>query len=67
LHKGRRKFACTCLDWSERRYHMAGALGASVATKLFEKGWVTRVKGTRALRITDSGRKGLKEQFGISI
>lgn len=67
LHKSRRKFACTCLDWSERRYHMAGALGASVAAKFFEKGWVTRVKGTRALRITDSGRKGLKEQFGILI
>ena len=67
LHKGRRKFACTCLDWSERRYHMAGALGASVAAKFFEKSWVTRVKGTRALRITESGRKGLKEQFGILI
>ena len=67
LHKGRRKFACTCLDWSERRYHVAGALGSSVAAKFFEKGWVARVKGTRALRITDSGRKGLKEQFGIGV
>jgi DNA-binding transcriptional ArsR family regulator len=67
LHKGRRKFACTCLDWSERRYHVAGALGASVTAKFFEKGWVARITGTRAIRITDSGRKGLKEQFGISI
>jgi len=67
LHKGRRKFACTCLDWSERRYHVAGALGASVTAKFFEKGWVARITGTRAIRIIDSGRKGLKEQFGISI
>ncbi len=67
LHKGRRKFACTCLDWSERRYHLAGALGASVAAKFFEKGWVARIDGTRAIRITTSGQKGLKEQFGIKM
>ena len=65
LHKGRRKFACTCLDWSERRYHVAGALGATVADKFFEKGWVSRITGTRALRITDKGNKGLSAQFGI--
>ncbi|MBA3870159.1 MAG: metalloregulator ArsR/SmtB family transcription factor [Anaerolineae bacterium] len=65
LHKGRRKFACTCLDWSERRYHVAGAFGASVTTKFFEKGWIARMNGTRAIGITDSGHKGLKEQFGI--
>ncbi len=67
LHKGRRKFACTCLDWSERRYHVAGALGASIAAKFFEKGWVKRIDGTRALRITESGRVGLNDQFNIVI
>ena len=65
LRKGRRRFACTCLDWSERRYHVAGALGAALAAALFENGWVTRVDGTRAIRITDSGRTGLAAQFAI--
>ena len=65
LRKGRRRFACTCLDWSERRYHVAGALGAALASALFENGWVTRVDGTRAIRITDSGRAGLAAEFDI--
>lgn len=65
LRKGRRKFACTCLDWSERRYHIAGALAAAVTDVFFEKGWVIRMTGTRALHITDNGRAGMCEVFGI--
>ncbi len=65
LRKGRRRFACTCLDWSERRYHVAGALGAALAAALFENGWIKRVEGTRAIGITDKGRTGLAEQFAI--
>jgi DNA-binding transcriptional ArsR family regulator len=62
---GRRAYARPCLDWSERRPHLAGALGAAVAAALLEREWVTRVPRTRALRVTDAGRQGLREAIGL--
>jgi DNA-binding transcriptional ArsR family regulator len=67
LRKGRRAFARTCLDWSERRDHLAGALGAAIANQFFEKGWVTRIPGGRSLHITAAGRSGIAQAFGIDI
>lgn len=66
---GRHKRALcrTCLDWSERRPHLAGRLGAALCTRLFELGWVERTRDSRALAITTVGRHGLKEIFGIEI
>ncbi|MGO4571485.1 ArsR/SmtB family transcription factor [Microvirga sp. 2TAF3] len=65
--RGRGRALCrTCLDWSERRPHLAGRLGAALCTRLFELGWVERIKDSRALAITPAGRKGLGETFGIS-
>jgi DNA-binding transcriptional ArsR family regulator len=59
---GRRTFARPCLDWTERRPHLAGSLGASVTTALVDRGWfVRRATDSRALRITDAGRAGLTE------
>lgn len=63
--KGKRAVCRTCLDWSERRPHLAGRLGAALCTRVFELGWVERVKDSRALAVTATGRDGLRETFGI--
>ena len=62
---GGRAYARPCLDWSERRPHLAGTLGAAVADTMLERDWVTRVPQTRALRVTDAGREGLREALGL--
>lgn len=54
-----------CLDWSERRPHIAGRLGAALCTHAFEQAWVRRIEGTRALTITTKGKTVLFETFGI--
>src|SRR5919197_681776 len=63
----RRPFAFPCLDWSERREHLAGALGAALADRLFALGWVTRVGPGRAATLTESGRKELGARFGLEL
>jgi DNA-binding transcriptional ArsR family regulator len=56
LARGRRALARRCLDWTERRPHLAGALGAALLDRLVERRWVARTSGSRALRITALGR-----------
>jgi DNA-binding transcriptional ArsR family regulator len=65
IRKKRRSLARPCLDWSERRHHLAGALGAALADRLFELGWIVRVPSSRAVRITEKGREHLAQQLGI--
>lgn len=55
----RRQFACRCLDWSERRDHLAGALGAALAEQLQAQHWIERSKHSRVVRITAAGEQGL--------
>jgi hypothetical protein len=55
---GRRPLAATCLDWTERRPHLAGALGAAVLEHALAAGWVRRADG-RALTVTPAGRRRL--------
>lgn len=61
----RRRFACGCLDWSERRPHLAGALGAALLDVTLKRKWVVRNLDSRALRVTRDGGRGLRERFGI--
>ncbi len=63
----RRPLARACLDWSERRYHLAGALGAALAARLFELAWIERMPASRALRITNVGRRGFSRVFGVRL
>lgn len=63
----RRRFACACLDWSERQPHVAGALGAALLTLSLKKRWVTRDLDSRALRLTATGRRELAARFGLTV
>ena len=62
----RRRFACPCLDWSERRPHLGGALGAAILKVALKKRWVTQDLNSRVLNITLSGRRELKDLFGLN-
>jgi DNA-binding transcriptional ArsR family regulator len=62
---GKRVFCRPCLDWSERRPHLAGRLGAALSQRCFELGWVKRLRDTRAVEITSVGRTGFEARFGI--
>ncbi|HEX6533595.1 MAG TPA: winged helix-turn-helix domain-containing protein [Gemmatimonadaceae bacterium] len=63
----RRAFARACLDWSERRYHLAGTLGARLCERLIALEWLERQPGTRALRVTSVGRRALQRSFGVRV
>ncbi|MFY9855257.1 MAG: helix-turn-helix transcriptional regulator [Terracidiphilus sp.] len=63
----RRRFAYGCLDWSERRPHLGGALGAAMLNLLLKRKWVSRHLDSRALSITASGRHEMRNHFGIEI
>ena len=62
LRKQKRVFAKSCLDWSERRHHLAGLLGAAMLTIMLDKGWLRKTQGSRALIVTAKGREMLAPQ-----
>ncbi|AUN29699.1 ArsR/SmtB family transcription factor [Niveispirillum cyanobacteriorum] len=62
-----RAFCRPCLDWSERRPHLAGTLGRTLCNHAFDQGWVRRVDGTRAVSVTPKGAMELKQQFGVDL
>jgi DNA-binding transcriptional ArsR family regulator len=63
----RRRFAFACVDWSERRPHLAGALGSAVLRLALQQKWVAQDLDTRILRVTSVGRRELSSRFGVSI
>ena len=63
----RRVFCRPCVDWTERRPHIGGAVGAALASRCFELKWIERLRDTRALTITPAGRRGLLEAFQLAI
>jgi DNA-binding transcriptional ArsR family regulator len=63
----RRRFCRPCIDWSERRPHLGGAVGAALAQRCLALRWIARIKDSRAVAITAAGRDGLQAAFGIEI
>jgi DNA-binding transcriptional ArsR family regulator len=63
----RRCFACGCLDWSERRPHLAGALGAGVLQTMLDRKWIVRDLDSRALEMTRAGQRAFRDRFGIEL
>jgi hypothetical protein len=61
----RRHFCRLCLDWTERRPHIAGAVGAAITRRYFDLGWMERTKGSHAVIVTPAGRQGFRKTFGI--
>jgi DNA-binding transcriptional ArsR family regulator len=54
-----------CVDWTEQRHHLSGAVGRALTSELFARRWLERDGRTRAVRVTDDGRRGLQRAFGI--
>ena len=61
----RRAFTRQCVDWTERRPHLAGALGAAIAARLLDLEWISRRSGSRALEVTPAGSRELRARFGL--
>lgn len=67
LSRIRRRFAYPCLDWSQRVPHLGGALGAALLDCLVRSRSIARQRGSRAVRVTELGRKTMKQAFGIEL
>ena len=65
MQAGRRRFAYPCMDWSERRSHLGGALGAAMLTLLERKKWLTGDVDSRALSLTRTGKRELSERLAL--
>lgn len=67
LRKQRRHFGRPCLDWTERRPHIAGASGAALMARLLERQWLKKDPGARVLHLTRAGQAGLERVLGLSV
>jgi DNA-binding transcriptional ArsR family regulator len=63
--KGRRVFCKPCLDWTERRHHLAGAVGAAFYAHCMSAGWVRRLRDSRAVEVSPEGRAAFSDLLGI--
>ncbi|MEU1668491.1 winged helix-turn-helix domain-containing protein [Streptomyces sparsogenes] len=63
--RGRRPLIRYCVDWTEQRHHLAGALGAALTDRLFERDWIRRGSRRRVVLLTDAGRTGFERAFGV--
>ncbi|MPZ48821.1 MAG: helix-turn-helix domain-containing protein [Dehalococcoidia bacterium] len=62
----RTPLARPCLDWSERRHHLAGALGVALATRMFELRWLAKSREPRVVRLTQEGSREMRSRLGLS-
>jgi hypothetical protein len=65
VRSARRPFIRTCLDWTERRPHLAGGVGAALCRRFMDLGWVERIGSTRSVRLTPSGERALIAQLHL--
>jgi len=66
--RGARRPLCRpCLDWSERRWHLAGGAGAALYTRCLQLKWLERRRDSRALTITPAGARGFAKAFGVNL
>jgi hypothetical protein len=65
--KSRRALCRPCLDWSERRWHIGGAVGAALADRCFALAWTERRSDSRAITITAAGERAFDELFGVRL
>ncbi|MFJ4471445.1 ArsR/SmtB family transcription factor [Streptomyces sp. NPDC089424] len=64
-HTGRRPLARACLDWTERRPHLAGVAGAALCRHALDAGWCVRIGSERAVKVTPAGERALSELLGV--
>lgn len=67
LRSSSRPLVRSCLDWTQRRHHLAGATGAALLDVFLERRWVTRGTQPRSIRLTSRGRTALKEHLGLGL
>jgi len=67
LESMKRSFAPQCLDWTERRYHIAGALGSALLARMFELGWLKKAWAPRLVRLTTKGEIELKRRLSLVV
>ena len=67
IRTSRRQFAGTCIDWTQRRRHLNGALAAAITSRLFELGWIEHGPRRRSVRVTPAGAEGLACTFGVDL
>jgi DNA-binding transcriptional ArsR family regulator len=63
--QNKRVFCRPCLDWSERRPHLAGVVGMEIMNRCFHLGWIRRQEGVRAVAVTPAGQQGFQRVFGV--
>ncbi len=67
LYHKRRRFAYECLDWTEKKAHIGGSLGAAICAHCVQEGWIVRNSANRSVRLTAQGRSDIAELFGANI
>jgi hypothetical protein len=67
LERRTRPLLRPCLDWSERRYHLAGSLGAALTSALLERRWIITREASRIVTVTKAGQAGLREWLGVDL
>jgi hypothetical protein len=65
IPRGKRPLIRYCVDWTEQRHHLSGALGRAILDRFVVAGWALRVPRGRAVKVTPEGRTALADWFGV--